>query len=218
MFLFFQNSEDVIEVADSSMTNLHSVFFGFIHNPSVNEPNASYSNTEFNGFTRDDYCLERVLAECNTIKAKEGFRDGVLLKCIDSKRKLISPRGPPLGSFLSLSLQWLIFVFLFQPCSRISITLFSTQVPHPELIAWFKGAILIRNHSMEPLKSCLPFKSRLPVPTRVSLRIGMPDSLFRVSNFWKKILNKTHSKNRGSVGRALAKSTNIPRVIGTFGR
>jgi hypothetical protein len=72
------------------MTNLYSVFFGFIHNPSVNQQNlngSSHNNSEhqFNGFTRDDYCLDKVLAECNTIKNRDGFRDGVLLKCIDSK-------------------------------------------------------------------------------------------------------------------------------------
>uniref|UniRef100_A0A914YLU6 DUF7153 domain-containing protein n=1 Tax=Panagrolaimus superbus TaxID=310955 RepID=A0A914YLU6_9BILA len=66
-----------------------TVFFGFIHNPSVNQSsnssNSHISDHQFNGFTRDDYCLEKVLAECNTIKTRDGFRDGVLLKCIDSK-------------------------------------------------------------------------------------------------------------------------------------
>ena len=98
----FQNSEDVIEVigADSGLSNMHSVFLGFIHNPAINDhSNGSSSGspmgvgdpfgTQLNTFTREDYCLDKALAECNTIKARDGFQDGILLKCIDAKRKLL---------------------------------------------------------------------------------------------------------------------------------
>uniref|UniRef100_A0A7E4WAE0 RRM domain-containing protein n=1 Tax=Panagrellus redivivus TaxID=6233 RepID=A0A7E4WAE0_PANRE len=90
--LFLQNSEDVIEVigADTPMTSMHSVFFGFIHNPAAAEGQGA-NNSESNGygassvFTREDYCLENAVAECNIIRARDGFHEGVLLKCIDSK-------------------------------------------------------------------------------------------------------------------------------------
>uniref|UniRef100_A0AC34R2K2 Uncharacterized protein n=1 Tax=Panagrolaimus sp. JU765 TaxID=591449 RepID=A0AC34R2K2_9BILA len=95
---FLQNSEDVIEVigADNGMSTMHSVFLGFIHNPAVNDHSngsssdspmgsGSFNPPPFNTFTREDYCLDKALAECNSIKARNGFQDGILLKCIDAK-------------------------------------------------------------------------------------------------------------------------------------
>uniref|UniRef100_A0A914E784 DUF7153 domain-containing protein n=1 Tax=Acrobeloides nanus TaxID=290746 RepID=A0A914E784_9BILA len=86
-YLSTQSSEEVIDVidAENSMANFQTVFLGFVHNPANIDENSEEYAPQYNGFQREDFLLDKVLSECNTIRTHEGFSDGILLKCCDHK-------------------------------------------------------------------------------------------------------------------------------------
>ncbi|KAI1719486.1 hypothetical protein Ddc_08698 [Ditylenchus destructor] len=75
-------SEEVIEVlsAGTSMNAQQTIFLGF-----VRSTNGSPDEFSYNGFKREDLSLDMALAECNTIRSKEGLTQALLLRCMDHK-------------------------------------------------------------------------------------------------------------------------------------
>ncbi|CAD5231148.1 unnamed protein product [Bursaphelenchus xylophilus] len=88
------NSEEVVEVLDvesSSMDGDRQVLLAFVPSSSSSlkddeDPmNDDFSSVAYSEFKSNDCGLDRALNECNQIRLKDGFKEGLLLKCIEPK-------------------------------------------------------------------------------------------------------------------------------------
>ncbi|KAI6190131.1 hypothetical protein M3Y97_00083700 [Aphelenchoides bicaudatus] len=85
-----QHSEEIVELLDasqsSSMNADRTIFLGFITAESINNDAGfkdDFSSAAYSEFKRGHSSMDRALAECNQIKQRPGFNQGLLLKSVE---------------------------------------------------------------------------------------------------------------------------------------